>query len=80
MEIVLYSEGLPFEAKIELWLGPGNIQQVAEITTDNGHTKPFRVVIPVPRNGGGKICIVNTGPEPYPLNARVKPLNFVMIC
>lgn len=75
MEVILESDGLPITACIELWQGPGNIKQIAEVHSDNGLTKPFRAVIETPANGTTRtICIENRGPLVYPLVATVRSL------
>ena len=75
MEVILETDGMPLNANVELWQGPGNIKQIAEVYSDNGLTKPFRAVIETPSDGTTRtICVLNTGPVAYPLVASVRPL------
>ena len=75
MEVILETDGMPLTANVELWQGPGNIKQIAQVYSDNGLTKPFRAVIETPSDGTTRtICVLNTGPVAYPLVASVRPL------
>ncbi|CAB9509801.1 expressed unknown protein [Seminavis robusta] len=74
IRVELYSEGRPMYAKVEMWQGPSNIQQCAEIYSDNGNDRVWSAVIPTP----GYACTVairNVGPMAYPISASVDAMS-----
>jgi hypothetical protein len=66
------SEGRPVYAKVELWQGPGNIKQIADIYTDDGAGRRWSAVIPMP-GVGSTICVANDGPIEYPFLVSMDP-------
>jgi hypothetical protein len=70
IRIELFSEGRPMYAVVEMWQGPNNIQQCAEIYSDNGNDRVWSALIPTP-GYSCTIAIRNTGPMAYPISATV---------
>ena len=68
----IHSEGMPIQAVVEIWQGPGTVKQLAEIYADDGRNKPFSAVVETP-GWGCSIAIRNTGPLEYPIDASVVP-------
>jgi len=73
VQITLTTQGLPMNAKVELWGTSSHIKQVAEIYNDNGATRPFAAIVDTP-GGSNTIAIYNTGPMEYPVEALVEPV------
>lgn len=75
--VEIWSEGFPYFANIEVWDGPNNIRQSAEVYADSGFDRPWSAVIETPTNTGargGTIQIRNPGPLTYPILVSVEPL------
>ena len=66
------SDGLPVNARVELWQGPSNTKAIANIYTDHGLRRPWSAVIPTP-GYGASICVLNVGPMTYPIKVRLDP-------
>ena len=47
-QVTITSDGLPVNAKVELWGTSTQIKQLAEVYNDNGQTRPFAAIIDVP--------------------------------
>jgi hypothetical protein len=74
VQVSLETEGLPLMAVIELWQGPGNVKQLAEIYSDDGMSKPFRTIVDLTPGYGSTVAVRNVGPLEYPLTAKVEPV------
>jgi hypothetical protein len=70
----LFSEGRPMYAVVEMWQGPNNIQQCAEIYSDNGNDRVWSAIIPTP-GYSCTIAIRNIGPMAYPISATVDAMS-----
>lgn len=73
VQVTITSEGLPVNAKVELWGTSSHIKQLAEVYNDNGQTRPFAAIIDVP-GGSNTIAVYNTGPMEYPIRVVVEPV------
>jgi hypothetical protein len=71
-QVTIKSDGLPVNAKVELWGSSSHIKQVAEVYNDNGQTRPFAAIIDVPGEDN-TIAVKNTGPMEYPIQVVVEP-------
>lgn len=79
VRVTLHTEGMPLMGKIELWQGPSNIQQIAEVYVDDGMASPFSTVIETPGyeySGwtGSTVAVRNAGPMAYPIKVHLEPL------
>lgn len=73
--VEIWSEGFPYFADIEVWDGPNNIKQSAEIYADDGMNRPWSGVIEAYGDRqGATIQIKNPGPLEYPILVSVEPL------
>jgi len=70
--IEISSDGLPVNARVELWQGPSNTKAIANIYTDHGLRRPWSALIPCP-GYGASICVLNVGPMTYPITVRLDP-------
>ena len=73
-QVTITSDGLPVNAKVELWGSSTQVKQLAEVYNDNGQSRPFAAIIDVP-GGENTIAIRNTGPMEYPIQCVVEPVN-----
>lgn len=71
-QVTIKSDGLPVNAKVELWGSSGHVKQMAEVYNDNGQTRPFAAIIDVPGEDN-TIAVKNTGPMEYPIQVVVEP-------
>jgi hypothetical protein len=69
VQVELHTDGLPLMATVELWQGPSNIKQIAEVYSDDGR-RSFSAVIDTP-GYESTIAIRNTGPVEFPLRASL---------
>eukprot|EP00957_Ditylum_brightwellii_P002755 211541-Ditylum_brightwellii.AAC.1 len=71
--VEIESEGRPVKAIVELWQGPNNVQQVAQIFSQDGYNRPYSMEVDVGDSayGSSTIAIRNVGPMEYPFFARV---------
>jgi len=72
VEVLLSSDGLPLNARIELNQGPNNNKQVIEIYSEDGIYRPVYFILETPGDGN-VVRIVNTSPVEYPMYASVVP-------
>lgn len=77
VQVTITSDGLPVNAKVELWGTSSHIKQLAEVYNDNGQTRPFAAIIDVP-GGENTIAVRNTGPMEYPIRVVVEPVGLGM--
>jgi hypothetical protein len=75
VHIILTTMGTPLKALIELWQGPNNVKQIAEVYSDDGLNKPFEMVFDTP-GYGTTIAVRNVGPVEYPLKAIAEPVGY----
>ena len=73
VQVTITSDGLPVNAKVELWGTSSHIKQLAEVYNDNGQTRPFAAIVDVP-GGENTIAVRNTGPMEYPIRVSVEPV------
>jgi hypothetical protein len=73
VQVTITSQGLPVNAKVELWGTSSHIKQLAEVYNDNGQTRPFSAIIDCP-GGSNTIAVYNTGPMEYPIEVVVEPV------
>ncbi|KAL7538408.1 hypothetical protein ACHAWF_006081 [Thalassiosira exigua] len=73
VQVTITTDGLPMNAKVELWGTSSHIKQLAEIYNDNGQARPFACIIDVP-GGSNTIAVYNTGPMEYPIRVVVEPV------
>ncbi len=73
VRVTLTTDGLPMNAKVELWGTSTHNKQIAEIYNDNGQSRPFSAIIDTP-GGSNTVAITNTGPIEYPIYAVVEPV------
>jgi len=71
--VELESEGRPISAIVELWQGPTNVQQVAQLFSQDGYDRPYSMEVDLMGSyyGSSTIAIRNVGPIEYPIIARV---------
>ena len=72
VQVLLFSEGMPLNARVELIQGPDNNRQVIELYTDDGADRPFFCFIETP-GPGSVVRVINTAPLAYPLTSGVIP-------
>jgi len=70
VQVVLGTEGRPFDADIELWHGPDNTPCKMRVYVENGQLRPFSAVVETPR-GPNTIAIRNIGQIEFPISANV---------
>lgn len=71
VQVLLSSEGRPFDADIELWHGPDNTPCKMRVYVENGNLRPFSAVVQTPR-GPNTVAIRNIGQLEFPFTADVK--------
>lgn len=74
VQVTITTQGLPMNAKVELWGTSSHIKQLAEVYNDNGATRPFSAIIDCP-GGSNTIAVYNTGPMEYPIEVVVEPVS-----
>ena len=70
VDVLLSSNGRPFDADIELWHGPDNTPCKMRVYVENGQLRPFSAVVETPR-GPNTVAIRNRGQLELPVTARV---------
>ena len=73
-QVTITSDGLPVNAKVELWGTSTQVKQLAEVYNDNGQIRPFAAILDLP-GGENTIAVRNTGPLEYPIQCVVEPVN-----
>ena len=74
VEVVLESHGMPIQAVVEIWQGPGDAKQVAEVYVQDGHQHSLAALVDTPGYQGSTIAIRNVGPMTFPFMASVTPV------
>lgn len=72
-QVTITTDGMPMNAKVELWGTSSHIKQVAEIYNDDGQKRPFACIIDLP-GGSNTIAVYNEGPMCYPISVVVEPV------
>jgi len=72
IKIRIHSQGLPVRALLEVWEGPGQSRQVAEIESQDGLNRPFACAIDT-YGHGATICVRNLGDTTFPILLTVEP-------
>ena len=70
VQVLLETEGRPFDADVELWHGPANTPCKMRVYGEDGVLHPFRAVVETPR-GPSTIAIRNIGQLEFPMTATV---------
>jgi len=73
VQVTITTQGMPMNAKVELWGTSSHIKQVAEIYNDDGARRPFASIIDVP-GGSNTVAVYNIGPMEYPIEVVVEPV------
>jgi len=73
-EVVLGSEGRPFDADIELWSGPGNVPVKIRAYSEDGLRRPFSTQL-LTRRGQHTVAIRNVGQLELPMTGAVVAAN-----
>ncbi len=73
-QIVLSSDGRPYDADIEVWQGPDNTPLKARVYGEDGRLRPFSTVVDIP-NDASTITIRNIAQLEFPLIANVNVEN-----
>eukprot|EP00797_Seminavis_robusta_P035986 Sro903_g218190.1 n/a (259) ;mRNA; r:3905-4681 len=71
--VEVWSQGFPYYANVQVWDGPNNVKQSAEVYSDDGSARPWTAVIDPP-SSGSTIQIKNPGPLEYPLYVSIEQL------
>merc|ERR1719199_1401011 len=72
VEVLLTTDGMPMNARVEILQWPDTNKQVIELYSENGMDRPFFCTFATPWSGN-VIRILNTGPLEYPLAASIVP-------
>ncbi|KAL3911958.1 MAG: hypothetical protein SGARI_001392 [Bacillariaceae sp.] len=74
VQVLLRTDGRPCQARIELTSGRDGetIQQVVEVYTEDGLSRPFFAVLDTP-DLSNLVRVVNVGDEAFPISACVEP-------
>jgi hypothetical protein len=72
VEVLLSTNGMPMNARVEILQGPDTNKQVIELYTEDGLDRPFFCTIATPWSST-VVRVLNTGPVEYPLIASVVP-------
>jgi len=76
VQVLIETNGLACQARIEVTYGddPDQMQQVVEVSIEDGKERPFFAVIGTPLNCRSKVRVVNLDPYlAFPLKAFVEP-------
>jgi hypothetical protein len=75
VQISLFTEGRPLNAKVDVWTGPDSTPQKMAVYLEDGNIRPFNAVVFVPPSIGGQIhavAVKNSGPMEFPIKAAVE--------
>jgi len=72
VQVLLKTDGLPLDARIELLQGPNNKKQVVKLITEDALQRPFFCLIETP-GSGNVVTVLNAGPVEFPMMASVVP-------
>ena len=74
-DVNLESDGRPIDAEVEWWDGPDNAPMRMRVYSEDGYSRPVRVVSELsgggPYDRGHSVSVQNTGPLEYPISAGV---------
>jgi hypothetical protein len=70
VNVILGSNGRPFDADVELWQGPDNTPVKCRVYSEDGTIRPFNTIIETPR-GPNTISVRNIGQIELPILACV---------
>lgn len=70
IQVLLNTNGMKLNARIELLNGPNNIKQTYELHTNDGKNRPFYAVFEAP-GAGNVIRVVNLATLEFPFNAYI---------
>jgi len=73
VQVTITSDGLPVNAKVELWGTGTQVKQLAEVYNDDGDARPFAAILDLP-GGYNTVAVRNTGPIEYPIRVVVEPV------
>jgi hypothetical protein len=71
VRVHIRSEGGPIQALVEVWQGPGQSMQVADVYADDGLDKPFTTMIQTP-GYGTTLAVRNVGPMTFPIKVQIE--------
>lgn len=72
--IELESDGGPMNAVVEVWQGPGEVMQIAEIESQDGFSRPFKMKVDCSDGrfyGSTTVAVRNVGQLEFPIIAKV---------
>lgn len=72
VQLMLKTQGLACNARIELFQGPNNDKVVMDVYADNGMDRPFYAIVETP-GAGNAVRITNTGSVEFPFYVCVEP-------